>query len=87
MKNLFLSLAFMLIGTVASANEHVNSNLEKFENLVILVNGNTINQSDSNLNQVFEDCTMTIKNNKTGDSYTITVHGKSCGELIKEIMK
>jgi len=87
MKNLFLSLAFMLIGTVAFANENVNSNLEKFENLVIMVNGNTIDQNNDNLNQILFDCTLTIKNNKTGDSYTITVHGKSCGELIKEIMK
>jgi hypothetical protein len=35
----------------------------------------------------FADCTITVKDNVTGKSYTITVHGKSCSELIKEIIK
>ncbi|MFN3851134.1 MAG: hypothetical protein ACK4NY_16990 [Spirosomataceae bacterium] len=44
--------------------------------------------STSNVKSVSAaDCTMTIKNNKTGDSYTITVHGMSCADLIKTVVK
>jgi len=34
-----------------------------------------------------EDCKLTVKNNQTGESYTITVHGVSCAQLIKQVVK
>lgn len=34
-----------------------------------------------------EDCKLTVKNNQTGESYTITVHGTSCAALIKSLVK
>jgi hypothetical protein len=32
------------------------------------------------------DCKLTIKDNQTGKSHTITVHGTSCADLIKSII-
>lgn len=32
------------------------------------------------------DCKLTIKDNQTGKSHTITVHGTSCSDLIKSII-
>jgi len=52
---------------------------------------NNFNPSDSKeydaLNNFFEDCKMTIRDNETGKSYTITVHGTSCADLIKAVIK
>lgn len=33
------------------------------------------------------DCTITVKDNQSGKSYTITVHGTSCADLIKQMIK
>ena len=33
------------------------------------------------------NCTVTVKDNETGKSYTITVHDSSCAQLIKELVK
>jgi len=35
----------------------------------------------------FADCTITVKDNQSGKSYTITVHGTSCADLIKQMIK
>lgn len=85
MKNLIMALAFVLVGTFASAMENESFTKPKKFNLVVYEQ--SIITHDFDLDAVPFDCTLTIKNNQTGDSYTITVHGKSCAELIKEIMK
>ena len=48
-----------------------------------------VDSSIDNLSEdeIVADCTMTIRDNKTGKSYTITVHGTSCGDLIKQLMQ
>lgn len=86
MKNLFFTLAFMLVGTLAFANEKTNSNSKEFESFT-MVNEQVTNLIDYNAKEILVDCTMTITDNQTGKSYTITIKGKSCGELIKEIME
>ncbi|WP_421808793.1 hypothetical protein [Flagellimonas sp.] len=87
MKNVFFALAFMLVGTFAFAAEIEDSDLNVLNDIESSIDGKKMNSSNHNLSTLPFDCTVTIKNNKTGDSYTITVHGKSCEELIKEIMK
>ena len=72
MKKLFLVLAFMLVGTSFAENTDYQSKVES------MIESNRL---------IVASCTMTIKNNKTGDSYTITVHDMSCAELIKSIIK
>lgn len=37
--------------------------------------------------KLVEDCKMTVKDNTTGKSYTITVHGTSCAALIKAMIQ
>lgn len=37
--------------------------------------------------EVEKNCTITVRDNQTGNSYTITIHGKSCAELINEVIK
>lgn len=32
------------------------------------------------------DCKMTIRDNASGKSYTITVHGQSCASLLKQLI-
>ncbi|MDC1161917.1 hypothetical protein OAT18_00605 [Tenacibaculum sp.] len=53
---------------------------------------NNVEAVETNLNLKSEttllaDCKVTIKDNETGKSHTITIHGKSCGDLIKDVMK
>ena len=33
-----------------------------------------------------KNCKVTIENNKTEESYTVTFHGVTCGELIAQLM-
>lgn len=89
MRNLFFTLAFMLIGSFAfaNANEIANSNLSVIDNSEIRINEQDINLNNFELDTLIFDCTITIKDNQTGKSYTITVHGQSCGDLIKELME
>ncbi len=37
--------------------------------------------------EAIKDCKITIKDNQTGKSHTITVHDESCGSLIKSLLK
>lgn len=37
--------------------------------------------------QAEKSCTITVRDNSTGKSYTITVHGTSCAELIKQVLQ
>lgn len=77
-------MAFMLFAS-SFANDTSFS-----EDALINLNQFTINdfsEATNDTSQILFDCTVTVKDNQTGKSYTITVHGKSCGELIKEIME
>lgn len=87
MKNVFFALAFMLVGMFAYAAEIEGSDLNTINRIELSIDDQKTKSNNHNLSTFPFDCTVTIKNNNTGDSYTITVHGKSCEELIKEIMK
>lgn len=89
MKNVFFSLAFMLIGSFAFAN-----------NVEISTSDVLLNQPLKNISVNFEDldklnfedlasCTITIKKKNadgTWSEYQITVHDTTCDKLVKSII-
>ncbi len=86
MKNAFFTLLFLFVSALTFAS--ADTNIKKAETTPLA----TVEDQNHKFNAMrssenLADCTITVKNNKTGDSYTITVHGKSCSELVKEIMK
>ena len=84
----FAFLSCMVLSISASAFTQ-QENEDFLKNSEVFVNN--FNPSDSKEydahKQLFEDCKMTIRDNQTGKSYTITVHGTSCADLIKAMIK
>jgi len=100
MKNVFFTLAFMLVGTFAFANEIKEpiNNLEKVEYVKITISDSPFiitDLNDSRLNEILFDCTVDFditiwlpgSAGPTRLKGTITVKGKSCMELLKESLK
>jgi hypothetical protein len=85
MKKLFLTLAFMLVAAFTYSNENANTTVKKIDDNVISIYNQVVNQNNSK--SLLGDCTITIKDNQSGNSYTITIHGRSCSELIRELLQ
>ncbi len=85
MKKVFFGLVatgfFMLSSfTIVERNKPIIS--ESKPNEIVISSIDNLSEDD-----IVADCTMTIRDNKTGKSYTITVHGTSCADLIKQLMQ
>lgn len=98
MKNLFYSMAFMLMGSVAFANSGtvLEKHSEKSIMNLIVENSNPCKSNYLDLalfnRQLLENCTITtdIKITKDGKTTTIkgttTIEGTSCADLLKKLM-
>jgi hypothetical protein len=89
MKNVFFSLAFMLIGSFASANNVETSTSDVLSNQPL--KNITINFEDlNNLNfESLKDCKITIRKKNadgTWTEYQIVVHDNDCGKLVATVI-
>lgn len=80
MKNLILTIVLLLATSFvfASSNVEKSSTYNVEETVEIFTSSNLL---------IVEDCKITVKDNETGKSYTVTIHGQSCADFVKELMK
>ncbi|MBN2610096.1 MAG: hypothetical protein JXB00_00920 [Bacteroidales bacterium] len=83
-KSLIIGSIFMLTATLAFSNGDANSAFNKIDDQLVSYNEQTATMTKTMLK--LADCTITVTNNKTGDSYNITVHGVSCAELLRSLI-